>query len=391
MRPNPGGHISASEVVGRDVLIRRLWAALEQQSVVLVAERRIGKTTVVRKMVADAAEGVLPLWMDVEGLRTPLEFAQAVFDHLRRRLPKYRRAAHRVHQFLERYKGTSIGPVTIPAAAAREWKPLLESIFGDLVAVQADEYDRVVLIFDELPLMLQKIVHSASEETAVDLLDTLRACRQTHPTLRMVYTGSVGLHHVVRRLRDAHYVGSPMNDMLLEEVPVLDLRHATRLAALLLEGAGVVTDGLDGVAQAIAGAVDGHPFLIHHLARELARAASVEPAAVEATVRQCLTDGQDRWDMGHFAKRIAHYYTEAEQPIVRAVLDALAASSEPLSVSALLQAVKAVVPIEGDEPTRGVLDLMRRDHYLQTDESGRYDFKLFIVKRWWRLDRGIES
>ncbi|MCP4547150.1 MAG: ATP-binding protein, partial [bacterium] len=40
MRANPGGEIAPSEVVGRDRLIQRIRQALEQQSVILVAERR---------------------------------------------------------------------------------------------------------------------------------------------------------------------------------------------------------------------------------------------------------------------------------------------------------------------------------------------------------------
>lgn len=49
MKANPGGEISPSDTVGRDKLINRLWETLAHQSVVLVSERRMGKTTVVKK------------------------------------------------------------------------------------------------------------------------------------------------------------------------------------------------------------------------------------------------------------------------------------------------------------------------------------------------------
>ena len=54
MRANPGGQIPPSEVVGRDELIARLWQRIEGQSLLLSAERRMGKTCVVKKMVSEA-------------------------------------------------------------------------------------------------------------------------------------------------------------------------------------------------------------------------------------------------------------------------------------------------------------------------------------------------
>jgi len=43
MKANPGGEIASAEVMGRDHLIADLWGILEQQSVMLSAERRMGK------------------------------------------------------------------------------------------------------------------------------------------------------------------------------------------------------------------------------------------------------------------------------------------------------------------------------------------------------------
>ena len=50
MRANPGGIVGPEDVIGRDDLIAELWQTLEKQSVVLTSERRIGKTSVIRKM-----------------------------------------------------------------------------------------------------------------------------------------------------------------------------------------------------------------------------------------------------------------------------------------------------------------------------------------------------
>jgi len=51
MRANPGGVLAPEDVIGRDKLIEQIWRVLENQSVVLTSERRVGKTSVIRKMV----------------------------------------------------------------------------------------------------------------------------------------------------------------------------------------------------------------------------------------------------------------------------------------------------------------------------------------------------
>ena len=86
MRANPGGQIPPDEVVGRDRLIGRLWQILERQSVVLSAERRMGKTCVIQKMRSEVPPRTIAIYRDLEGVRTSAELAESVLED--------------VHQFL---------------------------------------------------------------------------------------------------------------------------------------------------------------------------------------------------------------------------------------------------------------------------------------------------
>ena len=87
MKANPGGLISPSDVIGRDKLIASLWRTLEQQSLVLCAERRMGKTCIIKKMLAEAPlDKLLPVYRDLERLHTPFEFAEMIFDDVKQYL-----------------------------------------------------------------------------------------------------------------------------------------------------------------------------------------------------------------------------------------------------------------------------------------------------------------
>lgn len=75
MKANPGGAIAPKDVIGRDRLIANLWNILDQQSVIFSAERRMGKTTVIKKMEAEAPSNKLPIYRDLEGLRSPMKIS----------------------------------------------------------------------------------------------------------------------------------------------------------------------------------------------------------------------------------------------------------------------------------------------------------------------------
>src|SRR5437870_4136078 len=127
MLPNPGGQLDPRDVVGRESLIAQLWSVLDKQSVVLVAERRIGKTSIVRKMEAEPATGKLPVWHDVEGFRTRLEFVESVYQDVEAYLGSFTRTTEHVRTFLREIRGAEIGKlIKFPDTEKKHWKTLLE-------------------------------------------------------------------------------------------------------------------------------------------------------------------------------------------------------------------------------------------------------------------------
>lgn len=307
MKTNPGGQIPPSEVIGRDELIRRLWRVLDRQSLVLSAERRMGKTCVVQKMVVEAPNDKLPIYHDLEGLRTPLEFVETVFHDVEGYLSRLQRTAGRVRQWLAHIAGLEIGSIIkFPDTVAPHWKTLLTKTIEDLVEHQ----DRTLVFFwDEVPLMLDNLRKDGGEAAAMELLDTLRSLRQMHSDLRMVFTGSIGLHNVISSLKRVGYANDPTNDMTTVDVPELSLDDAQELARRLLEGEGIQADDIEEAAHAIATAVDCIPFLVHHIVDEIAqRGASASAKTISEIMDVCLTDSQDRWHLRYYRERIDTYY-----------------------------------------------------------------------------------
>ena len=388
MKTNPGGQLAPDEVVGRDRLIAQLWDILERQSVVLAAERRIGKTQMIKKMMAEAPGDLLTIYRDLEGIRTLLEFVELVFKDVEAYLSGRTRAASKARQLFQQLAGTEIGGVVkLPDTLAPHWKQLLEGTIEDLVTHQ----DRpVVLFWDELPLMIYNVKQRAGEAAAMEVLDMLRQLRQMHGNLRMVFTGSIGLHNVITSLQAAGYANDPTNDMKTINVPPLSSSDAEALALQLMEGEGIQPDDPEEVARVIARAVDNVPFYIHHVVYDLKyHEGDVNASVAEAMVNKRLADPQDEWRMRHYRTRIDTYYTPPQQTLALALLDVLA-PDEPLAFDGLFNLIKTRIEIadEEAEAVRDMLTLLQRDHYIELDADGTYRFHFPLIRRWWQLHRG---
>jgi len=277
------------------------WDTLEQQSIVITAERRIGKTTVIKKLKAEPVQGWVPVFQDLERCHTAREFAMAVYKEVHQFLSGKGKVARRAKEWLTALGGVEIGGVlTLPDKTEASWKDILTRSIEDLVHENDASGSRLLFLWDEMPFMLANIRDREGEHTAMEVLDLLRALRQTHPALRMIITGSIGLHHVLTSLKEKNYANSPVNDMARIEVTPLALADAKELALRLINGEALVSKDKAAAATAIAKEADHFPFYIHHIVRALkVKGLPAEPEAILQVVAGQLIDSNDPWELPH--------------------------------------------------------------------------------------------
>jgi hypothetical protein len=387
MRANPGGTIGLTEIVGRDALVQDLWHILQSQSLVLTSERRIGKTCVIRKMKEECPDSsVVCILRDLEELRSPQEFVEILNGDVEKLLPPGDRARLKLQQLLTKLGGLEVHDIKLPKLTPH-WKNLLFALMEDVF----ENKERMVVFFwDELPLFINNVSKTSGEGAAMEMLDALRSLRQRHGRLRMVFTGSVGLHLVIKALRRANYANDPTNDMRLVEVCPLDEPDGINLAAQLIEGEGIELRASAILARAVS-EVAGHiPYYIHCLVAHIA--SSGLPAA-EASVLQHLDslicNPNDPAHFRYYRERLHVYYEPQEEAIALAALDALAVVDQPQSFDDLFNLVKHKIPGAVEELVRDTLNLLSKDHYVSRQIVARkYHFRYPIVRHWWKSERG---
>ena len=363
---------------------------LEQQSVVLVAERRTGKTHVLEKFKAAAPKNWVVIKRDIGAVRSATEFVQYVMADLYPHLEAKTNFRNWLQGLGEQLGGAQIGPVKLPNFSSKQWKQVL----GDTIAHLDDvsSMERLVFLWDELPWMLEIIARQNPHE-AMELLDALRALRQQHSKkIRMVFTGSLGLHHIVRGLKEQGYNNTPVNDMLAIEVEPLLLADAARLVERLFIDNRLAA-ATPSLYEHTAKAVDCIPFYIHHVVSALLKnpVSQLKPVgqqAVDAVVSHGIHSSDNPWDLQHYEERTLAYYGKQRAECL-ALLDAVASFTGALPIADAIKRARAAYPLVEQQQWIELSRLLERDHYFKRDENGNIGFKFTVVKRWWVWHRSL--
>lgn len=367
---------------------------LDRQSVMLTAERRMGKTSVLKKLCAEERPGSVPILRNVQDVTSPNEFVRRVLADVHRASPGTLSSG----SLLERPRkagvknvGVSSISVEFEPTAERSWKDILSETFA---ALDEGQDERIVFLWDELPQMIASIAAAHEARVGREVLDALRAARETSERTRMVFSGSLGLHHVVSDLRAAGGSWAPVNDMMLVDLPPLSEPDATYLAGELLLNEVVRCDDAPAVAAAITREVDAVPFYVHLtvqalLERQRAGLPAVGVSDVVDTVDERLRDPLDQWQLLHYVDRLQAYYGN-DADTVKAVLDLLATTRPEIPVSELSGRVGALVNPPSENRLRELLDLLGKDHHLAFSH-GTVAFRLDLLRRAWCAKRHLRS
>jgi hypothetical protein len=398
---NSHHRVPLSAIVGRDALAQTVWQMLADRSVLLTAERRMGKTYLLYKLQGEAEQqqqnwisGWYCIFQDLSRASSALEFVQSVFDRAEAHLSRRKKIAETTRRFLSRFSELKVGPVQLPKAATAEWKNILTKIFADLSEQLPD--DRIVFLWDEFPVMLDEIIKKEGGEiVAGEILNLLHALREEYPRIRMVLTGSVGLHHILHKLRQSGYNNPATNDMAVVSVPPLEQNFAVELARSLLESKAVPCQDVAATAELIATEVDNIPFYIQGVVERFQyhpqnRPLVIDVERIRQEVQQVLVDADDSWHMAHYLKRIENYYGVANSVVVRSILDIVAAQQQPLLTRDIIIRVQGSSPEPvAEEGIRDLLKLLEQDHYLSKDPINlKYQFRYSLIRRYWQSQRG---
>lgn len=216
------------------------WSDLETDNLLLLAPRRVGKTSLLRKMCEDAeAHNFTAGFVNVSDCADELSFVHRIYgavlaDHWGDRFWNQIKESWlgRAVDRVEKIGGGGFNLEFRPEGAS--WTRLGEELAGAISKLER----RWLIQIDELPVFVLKLLGGAGPAEVArvrEFLYWMRRVRLQYTGVRWMLAGSIGLDTVSARL----YIADAINDLHIEKLDAFDAPTADALLQSLAESYGV--------------------------------------------------------------------------------------------------------------------------------------------------------
>ncbi len=380
-------------------LVEELKALARSHSVIIVAPRRFGKTSVIKELTRQ--ENVKPegekefnvIFLELEGEETIENFCFKLFRELLS-LYHVRRHLDMIGQFFDGALNTvasRIGKMGVPEFGIElrektrefnftQWKEKISPLIAGLNSFEKN----TIIVFDEFPDMLanfkDKGIGQEEFKSTVDLLNGwLRSLRQSSDSggkYHFVFCGSVNLRKTLEKLG----ISKRINDLESFSVPPMEADEAEVLVEALCEKYQISIDQ-DGTGFLIEKITSGSPYYGQILIKALrdTRENSFNASTVSAVYEGMLRNGNH--DLNHFHSRLEEYLTPLERETASNIL--LHLCREACHEHRMYQTF--FYEKCGYEMFQDVVDRLIYEGYLIRDLSNNNDLRFVspLLKDWW--------
>ena len=389
MRSSTGRWVSGDDFFGRETELEILTTQVRDGNhVLLTGQRRMGKTSIARELGRRLeGHGWTSLFADVEA-------AACAEDAI----AEIARTAHPIRSLAERLAagmgqwfqgnveevGASDFHVKFRAGLdAGNWRR-----HGDRIIQACAGHERsVLLVIDELPIFLQRLLRENDGAQRVDvflswLRHALQALEGDSPVV--VVSGSIGLEPLVARLG----IPDRINHLSTFRLGPWSRDTSTACFERLADSHGLQVE--DGVADAVFDALGiGIP---HHVQsffarlRDFARMRGrdrVTAADVDTVYRTELLGPSGQSDLAHYEARLEDALDDESRRVAMEIL-AEAAVQSVFTADIERGLGQLYAPLLHDAPARvaNVLDVLEHDGYLERGPDG-FRFPSRLLKDWW--------
>lgn len=365
----------------RHEIITRAWDLLETSNLLLLAPRRVGKSSLLNRMKEDGpARGYKTLYLAVPDAEDELDFIKRLIRAFRDTdwAPGGWIAAFksRLPEDLELVIKTSLIELR---AKNFDWRRPAEEL--ETLLKEADS--KTLLLIDELPLLIGSIVHQDPSGTRAErfLLWLKRLREQYQP--RWFFAGSVGLDSRARRLK----LSGTIHDLQLIELGEFSPEKAREY----LIGRGrfyrwrLTPETIEAILRAVEWPIPFHLNLVFEELRAVVGEGQGDPspALVEVGLARLMAHGRTHFD--HWDERLDKMMDARFPQYCEIILGLACCEPDGVAVETLELRLSQEVSNDHEraETLGQLLDLLISDGYLVRRQDG-VRFRSALLRRYWR-------
>ena len=389
MRSSTGRWVTGDDFFGRDRELQVLEARIRDGNhVLLTGQRRMGKTSIARELGRRLEhEGWVFLFTDIEGATSAEDVVASVAEAVH----PVRSISSRVATGMRRWFSESVEEIAAHEFRVKiraglnegSWRTFGERLFGECAAHDGP----VMLVLDELPIFLKRMLGEPEGERRVDeFLSWLRGALQAvgDGSLSLIVSGSIGLRPLVRRL------GIPDRINYLDSVRIGPWDRETSVDCFRRLAASHDLRVEEGVAEAVYDSLGiGIPHQVQSFFARLRDFAvmrgrdCVTVPNVGEVYQKELLGPRGQSDLAHYETRLRDGLEDGNYSIAMEIL-AEAATEGVFAPAARRRLGQVYANVLDNVPGRisDTLEVLVHDGYLEAAESG-YQFPSRLLKDWW--------
>ncbi len=371
--------------IRRQYLNDEFWREIKKGAHILfTAPRRVGKTSVMKDLIANPHDGYNCIFEDVESDKSMQEFFKRLYFLILHRLSLVGKTRKNVERWL---KERGIEEISFEGGIKIKEKELDHKNELLLLIQKLPELDqKIVLFLDEFPEVISSIRRNEGDSSAIEVLHTIREIRQKEEfrNCTFVLAGSVGLEHVVESLDRPKLI----NDLHPVRIEALNRDEAVQLIEQLTHLATVkYTPELIGtilnkikhlIPYFIQLMVEEIDSLLHKENRQTPDIKDID-AAFESIVRKNtnLKDWKDRLNVP---------YVKAEEALLCHKILSILSHKGSITIQEVYNEAALHVLISN---YMNIITMLIHDGYITEKQNGIYRFASPLLQAWWKKQHPI--
>ncbi len=397
MRNMTGRPVTEADFHDREAELTDLWRKLDTDHVLLLAPRRVGKTSLMYKLLAEAPgqPDTFALYLSVPDIDTEFEFVERLY----RTVLESPQASSRLGRIWDDLKSSSIGKffgriesVGIPElfeigwreAKPEEWETLGRELINTLHELEG----RWLIMVDELPVFVLNLIRQDPTATrARTFLYWLRQMRQMPPPegerLRFLLAGSIGLDTVASRYR----MGDTINDLTIKTLGSFSPETADRFLEAMGDDYSLYLS--PEVRRRICERAEWLiPYYLQLFFSGLLEICSDERATpsvatVDEVFEVLLSHGRKSY-FDYWHQRLTEELGAPQDGWARALLNACSRDANGVMRQTLSATLSHHISDQNqrDEMLNWLIDVLIGDGYL-VEAEGRYRFRSSLLREFW--------
>jgi uncharacterized protein len=385
MKLTVGNPVEGDDFFDREDEQKRAWRQLERNHLLMLAPRRIGKTSLIYRLRDTAqAHGFYSVYCSFAGCNDERDCVGELFKALH----PLQTIGQKTAEMFGWIKSVKISEVGLEWRGTGEnWRQAGEEIAK---ALTATEYDWLICI-DELPVFITKLLQQGQEgrQRAHTFLYWLRTLRQSHyKKVKWLLAGSIGLDAVAARMR----IGDAINDLTPFPLDAFSPECAARFLDALANSYEIALSAevRDHIIARIGWPV---PYYLQLMFSYLYEAVVDEgvPVTVDTidTLFEKLLGPAYRSHFDYWRQRLDDELGQPDASHAARLLNVLCGSQEGLDASMLGLVLQQSIAddSERDHQLRHLLSVLDSDGYL-VRRDGRYAFRLEWLRLYWQREYG---